>query len=164
MEAHRPQRSRWHLQSVVLRLPPYFPETGCDTAQIVGSVADMRSVWVRRRLIRIGTWVVLALALLFWAVSLAIEAPWTPWFTTVLWAVIGAGFFVRVVKNTRRKQSRLDAFHDLNEIYQGRTSTPPVDGTSAESAEIGHPFPGDRHSSPSENESREGDTAPRPEP
>ena len=96
---------------------------------------------VRQRLIRIGTWVVVALAFIAWAISLAIQAPWTPWFTIILWSVIGIGLVVRVARGSRRKQQPLDAFHDMNQIYLGRTQTPHFDGTSPESAEIGHPFP-----------------------
>lgn len=107
---------------------------------------------VRQRLIRIGIWTVVALAFIAWAISLAVQAPWTPWFTIVLWSVIGIGLVVRVVRGSRRKQEPLDAFQDVNQIYLGRTQTPHFDGTSPESVEIGHPFPGDELPSRRENE------------
>lgn len=110
------------------------------------------STLVRHRLIRVGTWVVLALALVAWAISLAIQAPWTPWFTIVLWSVIGIGLVVRVVRGARGKQEPLDAFQEMNQIYLGQTRTPHFDGTSPESAEIGHPFPSAEHLARQEHE------------
>lgn len=98
---------------------------------------------VRKRLMRIGIWVVLVLTILLWAVSLAIEAPWTPGFTIVLWAVIGIGTVLRIVRRGRRPRTPLDPFHDLNQIYQGRNQTSHMGRLSAESAEISHAFPRD---------------------
>ncbi|RLP78585.1 hypothetical protein D9V34_17375 [Mycetocola lacteus] len=95
---------------------------------------------------------VVALAFIAWAISLAIQAPWTPWFTIILWSVIGIGLVVRVARGSRRKQQPLDAFHDMNQIYLGRTQTPHFDGTSPESAEIGHPFSGDEPPSRQEDD------------
>lgn len=101
----------------------------------------MPSVLVRRRVIRICSWVFAVLLLVAWAVSLAIDAPWTPWFMIALWAAIGIGFVVRIVRGPRGRRSSPDAFHDLNQIYLGRTQTRSPAGTSAETVEVGHPFP-----------------------
>lgn len=94
----------------------------------------------------------MALAITAWAISLAIQAPWTPWFTIILWSVIGIGLVIRVVGGTRRRHESLGAFHDLNQIYLGRTRIPHFDGTSPKSAEIGHPFPSSEYSPHRENE------------
>lgn len=122
-------------------------------AGIVRDKGDILGViLVRQRLIRIGIWVVVVLAFIAWAISLAIQAPWTPWFTIGLWSVIGIGLVVRAVRGSKRMQEPLDAFHDMNQIYLGRTQTPRVDGTSPKSVEIGHPFPSDELPSRRENE------------
>lgn len=95
---------------------------------------------LRQRLIRIGTWILLVLVLLAWAISLAIKAPWTPWFTIILWAVIGIGFIVRIASGIGKKQEALDAFRDVNEIFQGRIQTPYGEAPPVESSEVGRPF------------------------
>lgn len=48
-----------------------------------------------------------------------------------------------------RPRSRLDPFHDVNQIYQGRTQTPHTGRLSAESAEVAHAFPLDLQAPPS---------------
>lgn len=96
---------------------------------------------MRRRVIRAVTWTALILLLLAWAGSLAITAPWTPWFTIALWTTIGVGLLVRILRGRGRKTAPLDAFHEMNQVYLGRTRTPRIDGTAPESAEIGRPFP-----------------------
>ena len=122
-------------------------------AGIVRDKGDILEVILaRQRLIRIGIWIVVVLAFIAWAISLAIQAPWTPWFTIVLWSVIGIGLVVRVVRGSKQKHEPLDAFHDMNQIYLGRTQTPRVDGTSPKSVEIGHPFPSDELPSRRENQ------------
>jgi len=129
-----------------------------DKEDIAGAILE------RQRLIRIGIWVVVVLAFIAWAISLAIQAPWTLWFTIVLWSVIGIGLVVRVVRGSKGKQAPLDAFHDMNQIYLGRTQTPHVDGTSPESEEIGHPFPRDELPSHRGNELGGEDLPHRPAP
>lgn len=126
-------RSRCAAREIGEQLP-------CST--LAGIVRERGFLLLRQRLLKIGVWTVVALAFIAWAISLAIQAPWTPWFTITLWSVIGIGLVIRVVGGTRRKHESLDAFHDMNQIYLGRTRTPHFDGTSPESAEIGHPFPG----------------------
>lgn len=101
----------------------------------------------RERLVKITTWSGLTLALLAWMVSIAIEAPWTPWLTIALWAAIGVGMVVRILTK-RRKTTSLDAFQRVNEIYQGRTQSPYVERSVTENSQFGEPFPEPRTPSP----------------
>lgn len=134
--------------SILCALLELRPEVG-QPARRDGSVAHtMKSVLMRQRLIRIGVWIALILTLAAWAVSLAVQARWAPWFTIVLWAAIGIGFVARIGTRSRKKRASLDAFHDLNQIYQGRPQTPYLYGAAAESSEVGRPFPDSESSKP----------------
>lgn len=97
---------------------------------------------------KIATWSGLALALLAWIVSIAIEASWTPWFTIALWTAIGVGMVLRIVRKNRRKTTSLDAFQRVNEIYQGRTQSPYVQRSATENSQFGEPFPEPQTPSP----------------
>lgn len=102
----------------------------------------MKSAMRRHRIVRISAISALVLAFIAWAVSLAIDAPWTPWFTIVFWTVIAVGLLARLVRAATWKRAAPDAFKDMNQIYQGRTDTPYLGNLPAQSVEIGEPFPG----------------------
>lgn len=115
-------------------------------------VQNMKSALMRQRIVRVTTWTILGVAFIGWVVSLAIKAPWTPWFTIIFWTVLAVGVLVRVLTRSRGKRSSLDAFQDLNQIYQGRTQTPAPGHVPAQSVEIGEPFRNSPPRAPDPNE------------
>ncbi|GAA2823421.1 hypothetical protein GCM10010471_00890 [Leucobacter komagatae] len=122
-------------------------ESECDDI-----VQNMKSALMRQRIVRVTTWTILGVAFIGWVISLAIKAPWTPWFTIAFWAVVAVGLVVRVLTRSRGKRTSLDAFQDLNQIYQGRTQTPAPGHVAAQSVEIGEPFRNSPPSAPDPNE------------
>lgn len=101
----------------------------------------MSSATTRHRVLIIGMWTLLSAAFIGWVVSLALEAPWVPWFTVALWGTIGIGLVVRTVRGATRTREPLDAFREVNQTLLGQTHTPPLDDPNQKSAEIGSPFP-----------------------
>ncbi len=93
---------------------------------------------IRRRVARICAWTFSILLVVAWAASLAIEAPWTPWFTICLWGAIGLGLLAQIVRGSSDRRSAVNAFDHVNEIYQGRSHAPDVSGAVVESVEVGH--------------------------
>lgn len=89
-----------------------------------------------RRAIRIIGWIGLILTFAAWVVSIAIQAPWSPWFTIGFWTIIGVGLALRLAASTGRKDKPIDAFHDVNDIYLGRSRTPYAERSVNETSQI----------------------------
>lgn len=102
----------------------------------------MKSPMRRHRTVRISAISALVLAFIAWALSLAIGAPWAPWFAIVFWTLIAVSLMARLVRAAKWKRAAPDAFKDMNQIYQGRTETPYLGSLPAQSVEIGEPFLG----------------------
>lgn len=99
----------------------------------------METALRRHRVLRACTWIGLVLVLGAWAASIVAQAPWTAWFTVALWGAISIGAAVRLVRGRARSSGLVGAGEELNRMYLGRTTSPSISGTAAESSEIGAP-------------------------